>query len=54
MAVTGPLKGLILMMIMIKFLLMSNSPCMIEGNGNCMITGDADALRYCKTFGDGQ
>ena len=31
----------------------SNSPCVIEGNGNCMITGDADAPRHCKTFGDG-
>jgi len=30
-----------------------NAPCVIEGNGNCMITGDADALRHCKTFGDG-
>ena len=54
MTVTGPSEGLILMIIMIKFLLIVTSPCMIEGNGNCMITRDADALRYCKTFGDGQ
>ena len=30
-----------------------NAPCVIEGTGNCMITGDANALGYCKTFGDG-
>lgn len=30
-----------------------NAPCVIEGDGNYMITGDADALGYCKTFGDG-
>jgi hypothetical protein len=30
-----------------------NAPCVIEGNGNCMISGDADALGHCKTFGDG-
>jgi hypothetical protein len=31
-----------------------NAPFMIEGNSNCMITGDADAdpLGHCKTFGD--
>lgn len=30
-----------------------NAPYVIEGNGNCMISGDADALGHCKTFGDG-
>jgi hypothetical protein len=30
-----------------------NAPCVIEGDGNYMITGDADAFGYCKTFGDG-
>jgi hypothetical protein len=30
-----------------------NAPCVIEGDGNYMITGDADGLGYCKTFGDG-
>ena len=30
-----------------------NAPCVIEGDGNYMITGDADALGHCKTFGDG-
>ena len=30
-----------------------NAPCVIEGDGDYMITGDADALGYCKTFGDG-
>jgi len=29
-----------------------NAPCVIEGDGNYMITGDADALGYCKTLGD--
>ena len=29
-----------------------NAPCMIEGKGNRMIIGDADALVHCKTFGD--
>ncbi len=27
-----------------------NAPCVIEGNGNCMILGDADTLGHCKTF----
>ena len=31
----------------------SNAPCVIEGNGNCRISGDADPLGHCKTFGDG-
>jgi len=30
-----------------------NAPCVIEGDGNYMITGDADAMGHCKTFGDG-
>ena len=30
-----------------------NAPCVIEGDGNYMIIGNADALGYCKTFGDG-
>jgi hypothetical protein len=30
-----------------------NAPCVIKGEGNYMITVDADAPRYCKTFGDG-
>ncbi len=30
-----------------------NAPCMTESKGNRMIIGDADALVYCKTFGDG-
>jgi hypothetical protein len=30
-----------------------NAPCVVEGNGNCMITGDAGVLRHRKTFGDG-
>jgi len=30
-----------------------NAPCVIEGDGNYMITGDADVLEYCKTLGDG-
>ncbi len=30
-----------------------NDPNVIEGNGNCMIQGDADTLGHCKTFGDG-
>jgi hypothetical protein len=29
-----------------------NAPCVIERNGNCMITGYADPLGHCKTFGD--
>ena len=29
-----------------------NAPCVIEGDGNYMITGDADALGHCKTLGD--
>ena len=37
-----------------KVLVNGNTSRIIAGNGNCMITGDADALRYCKTFGDGQ
>jgi len=30
-----------------------NVPCIIEGKGNCMINGEADALGHCKSFGDG-
>ena len=30
-----------------------NAPCVIEGDGNYMIIGDADPFGYCKTFGDG-
>ena len=37
-----------------KVLVKGNTPCVIEGYGNCMIAGDADALRHCKIFGDGQ
>ena len=29
-----------------------NAPFVIEGNGNCMISGDADPLGHCKSFGD--
>lgn len=29
-----------------------NAPCVIEGDGNYTITGDADALGHYKTFGD--
>jgi len=29
-----------------------NAPCVIEGNGNCMISGDVDTLGH-KTFGEG-
>jgi hypothetical protein len=36
-----------------KVLVNGNVPCVIEGDGNYMITGDADALGHCKTFGDG-
>jgi hypothetical protein len=28
-----------------------NAPCMVEGNGNCTVTGDADSLGHYKTFG---
>lgn len=37
-----------------KVLVKDNTPWVIEGYDNCMITGDADALRHCKIFGDGQ
>jgi hypothetical protein len=37
-----------------KVLVKGNTPCVIEGYGNCMMTGDADALRHCNIFGDGQ
>ena len=30
-----------------------NTTCVIGGDGNYMITGDADTFGYCKTFGDG-
>ena len=30
-----------------------NAPYVIEGNGNCIISGDADPLEHCNTFGDG-
>jgi hypothetical protein len=30
-----------------------NAPSAIENMGNCMINGDADTPRHCKTFGDG-
>lgn len=30
----------------------SNTPGLMESNGNCMITGDADVLGYCNIFGD--
>ena len=28
-----------------------NAPCVLEGNGNCRISGDADPLGHFKTFG---
>jgi hypothetical protein len=28
-----------------------NALGLIQRNGNCMITGDADTLRHCETFG---
>ena len=30
----------------------SNALSMIEDMANCMINGDADTLRHCKSFGD--
>ncbi len=30
-----------------------NIPYVIEGNGNCMISGVAGTPGHCKTFGDG-
>ena len=36
-----------------ELLVNGNAPCVIEGDGNYMITGDADAMGHCKTFGDG-
>ena len=54
MAVPEPSEGLILIDYNDKVLVKGNTPCVIEGYGNCMIAGDADALRHCKIFGDGQ
>jgi hypothetical protein len=30
-----------------------NATSVIENMGKCMINGDADTSRHCKTFGDG-
>jgi hypothetical protein len=36
-----------------EVLVNGNAPCVTEGDGNCMIIGNAAPLGYCKTFGDG-